>query len=134
MADIRSLLNRFMHRGDKKRREDDYLKQQVETIYRVYVSIVGPEKLILNASKYDALKYIHEEEIGKRLVGLQRLILGSKDFYKEPTSKEFPLIMDTLENKLSELLARKTVEEQHERKIAERLEEKHQEYVDEIKR
>ena len=74
MADIRSLLNRFMHRGDKKRREDDYLKQQVETIYRVYVSIVGPEKLILNASKYDALKYIHEEEIGKRLVGLQRLI------------------------------------------------------------
>lgn len=42
--------------------------------------------------------------------------------------------MDTLENKLSELLARKTVEEQLERKIAERLEEKHQEYVDEIKR
>lgn len=134
MTDIRSLLNRLMHRRDEKTREDDYLKQQVETIYRVYVSVVGPEKLILNASKYDALKYIHEEETGKRLIGLQRLILGSKDFYREPTSKEFPLIMDTLENKLSELLARKTVEEQLERKIAERLEEKHQEYVDEIKR
>lgn len=67
-------------------------------------------------------------------MGIERLVFESREYTEEPQEGEIPAILDRLEDRLAELLARRAVEERLERKISERLEEKHKEYVDEVKR
>ena len=73
MEELSNMLNRLLHRGDEEEIRQDELKKQIDAIYRIYAGTVGPEQLIINAGKYDALKYIHDENPGKRLLGLQGL-------------------------------------------------------------
>ena len=134
MEELSKMLNRLLHRGDEEEIRQDELKKQIDAIYRIYAGTVGPEQLIINAGKYDALKYIHDENPGKRLLGLQRLILESRDYHIPPSPEDMPVVMDKLETRLSELLARRAVEERLERKIAARLEERQQDYVNEIRK
>ena len=135
MDDIKELLSRLMRRDqDTDKAVTDDLNRKINAIYSIYASLVGAEELIVHTSRYDALKYIHDEDPRVRLIGLQRLILESRDYNRPPADEEIPLVLDNLEEKLSDLLARRAVEEQLERKISDRLEERHQEYVDEIRR
>lgn len=134
MDDIKDLIGRFVRRGeDQNKTASADLNRKINALYSIYANLVGPEELIVRMSRYDAPRYIHDEDPRLRLVGLQRLILESRDFNHPPADEEIPFILDNLEEKLSDLLARRAVEEQLERKITARLEERHQEYVDEIR-
>ena len=135
MEDIKDLMDRLKKRiisgGAADKPE---LKRRLDVIYEIYAGAVGPEELIVRASRYGALKYIHHENLKKRLLGIERLVFESREYTEEPQEGEIPAILDRLEDRLAELLARRAVEERLERKISERLEEKHKEYVDEVKR
>lgn len=135
MEDIKDLMDRLKKRiisgGAADKPE---LKRRLDVIYEIYAGDVGPEELIVRASRYGALKYIHHENLKKRLLGIERLVFESREYTEEPQEGEIPAILDRLEDRLAELLARRAVEERLERKISERLEEKHKEYVDEVKR
>ena len=135
MEDIKDLMDRLKKRiisgGAADKPE---LKRRLDVIYEIYAGAVGPEELIIRASRYGALKYIHHENLKKRLLGIERLVFESREYTEEPQEGEIPAILDRLEDRLAELLARRAVEERLERKISERLEEKHKEYVDEVKR
>lgn len=126
MDDIKELLSRLMRRDQDTDRAADDLNRKINAIYSIYANLVGPEELIVHTSRYDALKYIHDENPKVRLIGMQRMILESRDYNRPPTDEEIPLVLDNLEEKLSDLLARRAVEEQLERKISSRLEERHQ--------
>lgn len=135
MEDIKDLMDRLKNRiisgGAADKPE---LKRRLDVIYEIYAGAVGPEELIVRASRYGALKYIHHENLKKRLLGIERLVFESREYTEDPQEGEIPTILDRLEDRLAELLARRAVEERLERKISERLEEKHKEYVDEVKR
>ena len=135
MEDSRELFSRLKNRViDGKAVDDLELKRQLNAIYTIYVNAVGAEQLIVRAGRYDAMKHIHDENPRTRLMGLERLILESKEYDREPKDEEIPAVLDQLEDRLSDILARQAVEEQLERKIAARLEEKHREYIDEIRK
>ena len=133
MEDVKDLIGRLMNHVDGSSFSDEELKRQINAIYSIYASIMGSEQIIVQASRYNALKYIHDENPRIRLIGMERLILESRDYTRVPTDEEIPGILDKLEDKLAEMLARQAVERQLEEKIADRLEERHQEYVDEIR-
>ena len=133
MEDVKDLIGRLMNHVDGSSFSDEELKRQINAIYSIYASIMGSEQIIVQASRYNALKYIHDENPRIRLIGMERLILESRDYTRVPTEEEIPSILDKLEDKLAEMLARQAVERQLEEKIADRLEERHQEYVDEIR-
>lgn len=135
MDDIKDLLSRLMHRGQNEEAlASGDLNRKINAIYSIYASLIGPEELVVLAGRYDARRYIHDESPVIRLLGMQRLILESKDYTRPPLPEEVPKVLNALEEKLSDLLARRAVEEQLEQKITDRLEERHQEYVDEIRR
>ncbi len=135
MDDIKDLLSRLMHRGQNEEElASSDLNRKINAIYSIYASLIGPEELVVLAGRYDARRYIHDESPVIRLLGMQRLILESKDYTRPPLPEEVPQVLNALEEKLSDLLARRAVEEQLEQKITDRLEERHQEYVDEIRR
>lgn len=133
MEDVKDLIGRLMNHVDGGSISDEELKRQINAIYSIYAGIMGSEQIIVQASRYNALKYIHDENPRVRLVGMERLILESRDYTRVPAEEEIPGILDKLEDKLAEMLARQAVERQLEEKIADRLEERHQEYVDEIR-
>lgn len=133
MEDVKELIGRLMNHVDGSSFSDDELKRRINAIYSIYASVVGSEQIIVQASRYNALKYIHDENPRIRLIGMERLILESRDYVRQPTEEEIPAILDKLEDRLAEMLARQAVERQLEEKIADRLEERHQEYVNEIR-
>ncbi len=134
MEDVKDLLSRLKNQIDGSSMDDAELNRQLNAIYSIYASALGPEQIIVQASQYNAVKYMHDENPRIRLIGMERLILESRDYNRQPTDEEIPAILDKLEDKLAEILARQAVERQLEQKIADRLEERHEEYVDEIRK
>ena len=112
---------------------EEELRRQVNVLYGAFTGLIGPEKMVLRASKYSALAYVHSEDPRQRLTGLQRLIYEDASYDKVPTDEEVVDVLNELETVLAEMLARQAVEERLEKKISQRMEEKQQEYVQEIK-
>lgn len=112
---------------------EEELRRQVNVLYGAFTGLIGPEKMVLRASKYSALAYVHSEDPRRRIVGLQRLVYEDASYDKVPSDDEVVDVLNELENVLAEMLARQAVEERLEKKISQRMEEKQQEYVQEIK-
>ncbi len=133
MDEVTELLNKIKSQLDGGL-SDSELNRQLNAIYSIYASAIGPEQLIVQASRYNAVKYIHDESPRIRLIGMARLILERRDYHHQPQDAEIPILLDKMEEKLAEILSRQAVEKQLEEKITARLEERHQEYVEEIRR
>ena len=133
MEDVKALLGRLLNRVDGSGISDEDLNRQINATYSIYASAVGSEQIIVQASRFNALKYIHDENPRIRLIGMERLILESREYTHQPADDEMPATLEKLEDKLAEMLARQAVEKQLEEKIADRLDARHQEYVKEIR-
>lgn len=134
MEDVKDLLSRLKNQIDGGGMDDEELNRQLNAIYSIYATAMGPEQILVLASQYNAVRYMHDANPRIRLIGMERLILESRDYNRQPTDEEIPAILDKLEDKLSEILARQAVERQLEQKIADRLEERHEEYVNDIRK
>ncbi len=121
-------LERSLHTATK-----DELDRQLTVLYNMFIGIIGPERVIVRGDKYEAESFIHSTDPKQRLIGMQRLVYESTDFETVPTDEEIPKIMEGLEDELANLLARQAVEDRLERLINDRLDERHQEYVRDLK-
>ena len=131
---MKELLDRLLQRHKYlEPTAEEELRRQVNVLYGAFTGLIGSEKMVLRASKYSALAYVHSEDPRQRLVGLQRLIYENASYDKVPTDEEVVDVLNELELVLAEMLARQAVEERLEKKISQRMEEKQQEYVQEIK-
>ena len=41
---------------------EEELRRQVNVLYGAFTGLIGPEKMVLRASKYSALAYVHSED------------------------------------------------------------------------
>lgn len=113
---------------------EEELRRQVNVLYGAFTGLIGSEKMVLRASKYAALAYVHSENPRLRLVGLQRMVYEDMTYTDPPNDNEIIGALNELESVLAEMMARQAVEERLEKKISQRMDEKQQEYVREIKR
>ena len=134
MEDVKDLISRLKNQIDGSSIDDAELNRQLNAIYSIYASAMGQEQIIVQASQYNAVKYMHDENPRIRLIGMERLILESQEYTRQPTDEEIPGILDKLADKLADILARQAVERQLAQKITDRLEERHEEYVNDIRR
>ena len=107
--------------------QPDETQRQINHLYDLYSRLIGPEQLVLRAAKLDALKLMNSTDGSDRILGLLRMLEQDPNRTVKPTPEELPMVIMEAENALVELLARKTIEERVERKVGERMEEKHQE-------
>lgn len=131
---MKDFFNKLVRRETRiVRAADDELKRQVSALYGLYAGLIGAEKVVLKAGKLDALDLMRSEDVGERILALQKLVFEDPTVDKIPTAQEIPDILDEIEDELADLMARRTVEDKIEKKIAEKMEERHQEYIKEIK-
>ena len=110
------------------------LDRKIDMIFTLLVDYYGSDKLVIKAGKMDALHLVRSPEKGERVLALQKIIFENPTLTKPPAEKEIPAILDTLTEKMSDILARRSLEADLEQKVADRLEENHQDYVQDIRR
>lgn len=110
------------------------LERRFAVYYKLLMDFYGADRLILKAIKLDALSLVRSRQLGKKVLGLQRIIMEDPTLSRFPGEGEIPAVLDQLEEKAAELFARRTVEESIEQKINSKLQERHEEYVREVKR
>lgn len=112
----------------------DELDRKIDMIFTLLVDYYGSDKLVIKAGKMDALHLVRSPEKVERVLALQKIIFENPTLTKPPAEKEIPAILDTLTEKMSDILARRSLEADLEQKVADRLEENHQDYVQDIRR
>ena len=112
----------------------DELDRKIDMLFTLLVDYYGSDKLVIKAGKMDALHLVRSPAKGERVLALQKIIFENPTLTKPPTEKEIPAILDSLTEKMSDILARRSLEADLEQKVADRLEENHQDYVQDIRR
>ncbi len=111
----------------------EQLKRQVSALYGLMANLYGSDKLVLRAGKLGALQLMRSEILEERVLALQRLVFEDPTYENLPTIEDIPGILEKIEEEIADHIARRTVEDQLEKKIGEKLQQRHEEYVKEIK-
>lgn len=134
---MKSFLEKFMNQNNKemagKLTEEEQLKRQVAALYGLLSNIYGSDKLVLKAGKLEALNLMRSPEIGEKVLALQRIVFEDPTIDSVPSLDDIPVIIDEIEEEIADFIARRSVEDKLEKKIAEKMQQRHEEYVKEIK-
>jgi ATP-dependent Lon protease len=112
---------------------DSQLERQVDALYAMVSGFYGADRLVLKASKLNALQLMRSDKVEEKVLALQKLILEDPTLEAVPSLEEIPEILDELQEELADNMARRTVEDQIEKKVNEKIQNRHEEYVREIR-
>ena len=111
----------------------EQIGRQVDALYDLLGQVMGADKLIFKAGKMDALVLMHSHKITDRVLALQRIVLDDPTINHPPAIKDLPAVLDEVQEALAELIARRNIADTLEKKIALKMQERHEEYVRELK-
>ena len=112
---------------------EDELGRYVSALYDMLAGVVGPEKLVLRAGKVNALKMMRSANLPDRLCALQRLVFEDPTRERVHSRAEQRKAIADVEEAMADLMAQKSVEDAIERKIGAKMNERHQEYLKDLK-
>ena len=133
-----SLFN-FFHKKDAPERDgyipasEHPLDREIDALYGMLADILGSDRLVIKAGKMDSMRFMRSPLRGERVLALERIILENPTIEHIPTDAEIPKLLTELSERIADLMARRSLEDKIEKKIAEKLEENHQDYVKDIR-
>lgn len=114
--------------------DDKVIKKKIQALYSLLSNIYGPDKLVLKAGKLESLSLIRSKKIENRVLGLKRIVFEDPTLEDLPSFEDLPSVLEEIQEEIAELLARKAVEEEIENKVNARLHDRHEEYIQDIKK
>ena len=129
----------FFHKKDAPERDgyipasEHPLDREIDALYGMLADILGSDRLVIKAGKMDSMRFMRSPLRGERVLALQRIILENPTIEHIPTDAEIPKLLTELSERIADLMARRSLEDKIEKKIAEKLEENHQDYVKDIR-
>ncbi|OIQ59242.1 Lon protease 2 [Moorella thermoacetica] len=112
----------------------DLMSRQVGALFNVLCDIYGTDKVVLKASKLEALDLMRSEALPERVLALQKLVYEDPTITNVPAESDIPAILAAIQEEIAEFIARRTVEDKLEQRIAEKMQERHEEYIQEVRR
>ena len=115
-------------------RQEQPIDREIDALYAVLVDVMGTEKLVIKAGKMKGLQLMRSDDRCVRVLALQRIL--EEDPLISPAPKEVQLaeVMEKLSERMADLVARRNVEDHIEKKVSEKLEKEHQEYLNDIRK
>ena len=107
---------------------------EVAAIFRMLADTMGTERLVIRAGKMNAMTLMRSENRRERVLALMRILEEDPLLSPPPSEAEIPEILNRMTEQLAGILARRDLEDRIERKVNEKLEKDHEEYVDDIRR
>ncbi len=112
---------------------EDELNRYVSALYEMLAGAIGQEKLVLRAGKVSALKMMRSQALPDRLCALARLVFEDPTLERTTTRAQQRKAIAEIEEALADILAQKSVEDAIERKVSEKMNARHQEYLKDLK-
>ena len=109
------------------------LKGRVAALYSILGEIYGSERLVLRASKLGVLEAMQSSILPEQVLALQKLVRGDPTLEKKPSIKQIPSVLQDLEDTMAQMVARRVVEDDLEKKIAEKIQERQDQYLRDMK-
>jgi ATP-dependent Lon protease len=113
--------------------EEIELEKRIAAFYDILCDIYGTERVILKANKLEALGLIRSDKLGERVLGLQKLVMEDPTLDQPPREQEIAGVLANLEMAVADVVAHRALEERLDRLIAERMQERHEEYFREVR-
>ena len=107
---------------------------EIAALFRMLADTMGTERLVIQAGKMNAMALMRSENRRERVLALMRILEEDPLLTPPPSEAEIPEILNRMTEQLAGILARRDLEDRIERKVTEKLEKDHEEYVDDIRR
>ena len=114
-------------------REVTDLDREINSLYNIVIDAMGSDRLVLQAGKMDALKLLRSNDPGERILALRRILEENPNASPPPSKAEIPAELARISELMADIIARRQVEDRIDRKVSEKLEHDHQEYVRDIR-
>ena len=112
---------------------EDELTRYVAALYEMLANVLGQDKLVLRAGKVSALKMMRSTNLSDRLCALQRLVFEDPTIERTATRAQQRRAIAEVEEAMADIIAQKSVGDAIERKVSEKMSERHQEYLKDLK-
>jgi ATP-dependent Lon protease len=123
----------YVTRFRRKFGVEDELSRYVSALYEMLSSVIGQDKVVLRAGKVNALKMMRSQNLPDRLCGLQRLVFEDPTLERATTRAQQRKTLAEIEEAMADVIAQRNAEESIERRVNEKMAERHQEYVKDLK-
>lgn len=132
---MKGILTKWLNRGNHGERihDEEEWSREVEALYVLLSNYHGTDKLVLKASKLEALNLMRSDKLVERVAGLRKIVLDDPTNQEIPEMHHIPKLLDEIEEQMADLIARRSVSDRLERVVAEKMQERHEDYVKEIK-
>ncbi|MGB4007033.1 MAG: Lon family ATP-dependent protease [Bacillota bacterium] len=134
---MKSLVKKFTKIGSRnladKLQDDEQLVRQVMALFEILSDIYGPDRLVLKAGKLDALSLMRSAELDDRILALERIVFEDPTIDRKPSPEEYESVLADIEEEIADVIARRRVEDKIEKQISDRMQQRHEDYVNEIR-
>lgn len=114
-------------------RNESEIDRDIAALYSIVADVMGSDRLVLQAGKMDALRYLRSPDPGERILALRRILEENPTLGPAPTKSEIPGEIMRLSEIMADIIARRQIEDKIDRKVSEKMERDHQEYVKDIR-
>lgn len=119
---------------DEPQAAPEPIDHQIDALYGVLTDTEGSDHLVLKAGRLGALKLLRSKVRNERVLALQKIIYENPTLEKVPADEDLPRIIDELSEHMADVMARRTLEDQLEKRINAKMEENHLDYVEDIRK
>lgn len=132
---MKGLLTKWLNNNNTSERlpDEDEWRREIDALYGLLANLYGTDKLVIKASKLEALALMRSDKLPERVAGLHKIVNDDPTSCEVPDTQEIPALLDQIEEKIADLIARRAVEERLDKAVAEKMQERHEDYVKEIK-
>lgn len=116
-----------------QQRPETEIDREISALYSIVVDVIGSDRLVLQAGKMDALRYLRSPDPCERILALRRILEENPTLGPAPSKKELPAEIVRLSEMMADIIARRQIEDKIDRKVSEKMEHDHQEYVKDIR-
>lgn len=109
------------------------LRRKAAALFGVLGSLYGADRLARRAEKLNAKALMNSRQLGRRVLALQRLVYEDASLAAVPREAEIPAILEDLQERVADLMARKAVQDEIERRVADRMKERQDEYLRDLR-
>ena len=113
---------------------EELLRRKVGAMFGYLANIYGADKLVLKAGKLDALSGMKSKDLTQQVVALQKVVYEDPTIRQSPAFDEIPDILDDCQEEIADRLVRLSIEQDIEERVSRRMQEKHEEYVQDLRR
>jgi ATP-dependent Lon protease len=96
-------------------------------------SVLGQDKVVLRAGKVNALKMMRSQNLADRLCALGRLVFEDPTLERATTRGQQRKALAEIEEAMADVIAQRHAEDAIERRVNEKMAERHQEYIKDLK-